>query len=147
RSIRWIETGDVLEQVVLAGAVGVTSGAGLTIGCGAITAKVLGAPQIRDAITDTVGRDPDLGGRAGCAETGGADRVGAGCAVVAVSVGGLPVGDGVVRCVLPKVWSGGDIEGYGNARLRNAIGGDHGDDSVRGTNNVRGRGRRQDATD
>ena len=106
----------------------------------------MGAPQIRDAITDTVGRDPDLGCRAGCAETGGADRVGAGCAVVAVSVGGLPVGDGVVRCVLPKVWSGGDIEGYGNARLRNAIGGDHGDDSVRGTNNVRGRGRRQDAT-
>ena len=101
----------------------------------------MGAPQIRDAITDTVGRDPDLGGRAGGAETRGADRVGAGRAIVGVSVGGLPVGDGVAGCILSKVWSGGDIEGYGNARLRNAIGGDGGDDGVRRTNHVRGRGR------
>src|SRR5207237_10445947 len=52
RRIGRIKTGDVLEQVVLARAVGVASGAGLTVGCGAVTANVLAPPPVREAIAD-----------------------------------------------------------------------------------------------
>lgn len=55
-AVGWIKPGEVLQQVILAGAVGVAGGTRELIGGSAAAAKVLGAPRIRNSVTDIVSR-------------------------------------------------------------------------------------------
>src|SRR6185437_5123881 len=135
-----VKTGDLLEQVVLAGAVGVTSRTGLIIGCCAVAAKVLCAPPVRDAIADAVRRDPDLGRRAGGAETGGPDRVSAGRGAAGVAEACLTGGARGCGAVLTEVGAGGHAETDEHTAARHPVGGDR----VNGADRVGGRGGGQD---